>query len=171
LSHIEPERLQQYLAGETELVEATLIDQHLTDCLLCSDRLAAIAADDAHLCEMLALDEAEQAWIAGIDLTGPVLSQVTPWFHRWQWVAIAGLSLIAGGWLSQRTFALIGSLLGSQGKIGLTVNVAETLIPALWRFFLYITRGGVLATLWPALVLGGGLWLWRRHLKEEKHYA
>jgi hypothetical protein len=45
------------------------------------------------------------------------------------------------------------------------------LIPALWRFVLYITRGGVLATLWPALVLGGGLWLWRRHLKEEKHYA
>lgn len=171
MSHIAAERLQQYLAGEAGLADARLIDEHLAHCPLCSESLAAIVADDAHLSRMLALDEDEQAWIAGLDLTGPVLGGVTPWFYHWQWLAMAGLSVVACGWLSEKTLGVIGALVEWQGRVGLTMNIAQTLIPALWRFLLYITRGGLLAPVWPALVVGGALWLWHRHSKEEKDYA
>jgi predicted anti-sigma-YlaC factor YlaD len=171
VTHVTPENLQQYLAGEAGLAEAAEIEEHLAACPLCSDQLAVIAAEDATLTGLLALDPEELAWIESMDLTRTVLERVTPWFRQPTAVAIAVMLLAAGGWLSQQMLSLLSRLVGVEGSVGLAVDLARSFGPLLVRLAFYLENGGLLASLWPALAIAGALWLWRRHPKEEKDYA
>lgn len=167
MNHIEPERLQRYLAGEADPAEALLVDQHLADCVDCANQLAITASDDAFLNQVLQLDEEELAWIAHLDLTAPVLNRIVPWYRQPHTWLIMAPFIIAGAGLSRQVLGRLIHLVGWAGPVDLGIDLTRSLV----RLIVYLSHGGLMVTLWPALLLAGAIWLWKRGSKEERDYA
>lgn len=163
--HITGAALQAYLAGEIDLVDRAALEEHLIACPLCTDHLTQLATDDAHLRTTLELDPEELAWAQGLDLTGSVLERVMPWYrHPISWLMLLPL-LLGAAWGIEQIGNLLAGYLAFKGTVGLTVSLLQATARAGWRLFMFLSGGGLLASLWPALVLGAILWL--RHARKE----
>lgn len=171
MNHIPSEELQRYLTGELDLPDREAVEDHLAECQECAGELAALAAEDALLREVLALTPEEQAWAAGIDLTEPVLRQITPWTRHPVLIATGAVLAAGAAWGVQEAAWQLEALLLAWGPAGVAaraVSIGLRLLAALAGF---IAHGGLLPVLWPAVAVG--LLFWIRHVgrREEHDYA
>lgn len=167
MTHIRPELMQRFLADEADLMERDAVADHLAQCDECAALLAQMAAEDDGLSLALTLEPEEAAWISGVDLTPAVLAKINPWYRR----PSAYLPFLLAGFPASVALYLVAAsvkqmLLGVQ-PVGAVVMGLQTLIPALYRLLQYLSRGGLLTTIWPALLLAGAIWLWRVRMKKE----
>ncbi len=167
MRHCEIEQLHQYLAGALAETERAEVEAHLTGCHACSMALAEIAAEDALLTDSLALDAAERVWIESIDLVEPVMALASPRFRLTPPVVLTSLLMLAGGYLAGSIWSAGSGLLGDLPDIGAII----TLIPQFFRFFAWLSGGGLLLTLWPALLIAAlsGLWHLTRTKETNAH--
>lgn len=161
MTHVSTELLQRYLAGEADLTEMESTAAHLAECGTCSNLLAELAADDAALTTALRLDDADLAWAAGLDLTRPVLQEISPLRSAARPTLYVMLFLLPVAWLMNQSLALVSVVIGPEGPVDTTLNVARTLVPGLWELGRYLLNGGLLISLWPVLALGAIVWFWR----------
>lgn len=166
MDHLQPEQLQQYLAGELDPADLTLVEAHLTHCGPCESLLAAIAADDAALVDALALLPEEAAWIEAQDLRPTVARRIAPWHRQALGLLLLLIILAAAGWMLQETEALVRWRLNETGPVAISLALLEWLGRLTWRFLSYLSSGGPLINLWPA-VLVGALTLWIRRRKSS----
>lgn len=171
MQHVEPVQLQAYLTGELDLPALDAITEHLAQCAHCSERLALLAADDAVLAHALALDDAERTWIDSLDLAQSVRRRLAPWYRQPQVLVLVALLLAGSGLMETELVGLLGQLVAWQGPIGLLTAAVRNLAVLLWDLALYVSNGGLLASTWPILALGAGVWLVRHQMKEAKRYA
>lgn len=171
MAHIQPEALQQYLAGEISLPDAEQIDEHLACCTRCTDLLANLAAEDATLTQMLQLDADEMSWVIGTDLTHSVMQSV----RRPAWnaqVLIPTLFLVAtGSWGLQVCVNLLQQPFADKGLMKMAADVLPLAFGLLWQVLLYLADGGLLTTIWPAFAAGAIVCLWRWKRMEGVHHA
>lgn len=171
MEHIMPELLQRYLHGEADLTEINGVDEHLSRCPSCQELLAQTAADDSLLTTALVLDAEDAAWANSLDLTQSVLHKVTPWFRHPPSLLTALILLATGAWGLAQMTALFGRLIPWDGLVGLTIKLGPSLARGVWWTLVYISEGGLLASLWPALALAAG-YVWRLYQKEvSKNHA
>lgn len=164
MDHLQPEQLQQYLAGELDPADLTLVEAHLTHCAQCESLLAAIAADDAALLGALALRPEERAWIEAQDLRSAVARGLTPWYLQAHGLLLLLISMAVAGWMLQQTASLVAWGLKSTGPVAISLLLLEWVGRLCWRFLTYLGSGGPL--LWPTLLVGG-LTLWLRRRKSS----
>lgn len=167
MTHLQGELLQRYLAGEADLIEIEQLEAHLAACDTCSHLLTQIAADDAQLAASLALDEAELAWAEGLDLTGPVGRQIRPWYRQPQTLLIFLPLVLLSSLIFHQIGQLIGTYLTRNGTVGTSVAILSATAETAWNLLGYLSSGGLLASLWPALVLSTALWLYQSLKKKE----
>lgn len=167
MTHIQPELMQRFLANEADLMEREAIADHLALCDECAARLAVVAAEDDGLTLALKLEPGEAEWIASLDLAPAVLKRVNPWYGRpsaYLPFLLAGAPAALSFYLI--TYAVKQMLLGVE-PVGAVVMGLQTLLPALYRLILYLARGGMLTTIWPALLLAAAIWFWSARRKKE----
>lgn len=163
MDHLQPEQLQRYLTGELDRAEVTLVETHLTHCDQCESLLAAIAADDAALVDVLALLPEESAWIEAQDLRPAVARRIAPWYLQAQGLLPLLIILAAAGWMLKETTALLTRSLSQTGPVAIGLALLESIGHLSWRFLTYLGSGGPVATLWPVILLGAlTLWILRR---------
>lgn len=166
MRHIQPDLMQRFLADEVDLMERDTVTEHLTHCEECTALLVQMTADDDLLSLALSLDEAETAWAASVDLTPTVMEQLRPWYRDLAvWAIIAPLVLLASYMLS-RVGALLTYTAEPVDSVGFAVDTLRSLVPALWKLGVYLGQGGLLRTIWPALLLAGAIWFWRSRMKK-----
>lgn len=163
MTHLDRTLLQRYLAGELDLMATEEAGSHLAVCPACSQALAELAADDAALAGALALDESEQAWVSSLDLTGPVLQQIRPRPVAWQTFIICVLALAPVVYAFRMTAGLARF---GRPSLGSLPDLIRELVPALLDLSGYLSNGGLIPKIWPALLLGAVL-VFRRHTKKE----
>lgn len=163
MDHLNPEELQRYLAGESNLADSALVEEHLTRCHHCESLLAAIAADDAALTEALRLSEEEAAWVAAQDLRPAITERIIPWVLQPQGRVLLLIMLIAAGWMLDQTVWLLSRAVDNTGPVAMTLTLVEWVGPLIWRFLQYAGTGGPLAILWPIfLLIVPTVWIRRR---------
>jgi hypothetical protein len=173
MQHIQPDLMQRFLADEVDLMEREAVTEHLADCDACAALLVQMTADDDSLTEALRLGHDEAAWIGSLDLTAPVLAKLRPWYREPAVLAVTVPLILLAGYLFQVVTSLIFGAMSTEGPVGTTLDLLRSLLPALWRFNLYLGHGGLLRTIWPVLVLAGAVWLWkvRTNKKEYENHA
>lgn len=167
MQHIQPELIQRFLADEADLMEREAVTEHLAHCDECAALLVQITADDDSLALALGLDEAEAAWVASVDLTQPVLTKIRPWYREPVFLAVVVPIALVATYMVSQVSSLIIRQFTMEGPVGLTVEALRNLIPLLWRLNMYLGQGGLLRTLWPALLLAALVWFWRSRAKKE----
>lgn len=171
MKHIPNEELQRYLTGEMDLVDQAAVEAHMAECSECSEELAALAAEDALLREAVALTPEEEAWAAGIDLTEPVLMQLTPWTRHPVVIATGIILAAAAAWGVQEVAWQLEALFlagRAAGVAARAVSIGLWLVEDLADF---MAQGGLLPVLWPAAAVGLLFWLRHRGRREEHDYA
>lgn len=171
MDHITPEALQQYLAGEASLHETQHIDEHLSSCTACADLLAILASEDTFLTQMLQLETEEMAWVTATDLTSSVMTGIRRPIWSAQILLPTILIIATGAWGLHIGMNLVEQAFVNKGAMGVAANVLPFVLALLWEALLYIAEGGLLTTIWPALVLGLVVWLWRSKQMEETNHA
>ena len=164
MKHIELEQMQRFLADEIDLIERDSVAEHLACCDQCAALLAQVTADDELLAGALRLDDEEKQWLELVDLTEPVLQKIRPWYREPAAIAIGLLALVPPLFFLSRMVPLLVSSLWRDGS---TFDLLSDLVPALWHLNLYLGRGGLLVTMWPALVLAAILWFVTARTKKE----
>jgi anti-sigma factor RsiW len=159
MTHITSAALQAYLAGEIDLAKQAALEEHLIACPLCTGHLTQIATDDAHLRTALELDPEELAWAQRLDLTKLVLERVIPWYRQPSYWLILLPLLLGAAWGIEQIGSLLASYLAYKGTVGLTVTLLEVAARGGWTLLTFLSGGGLLVSLWPALVLGALLWV------------
>jgi len=167
VKHIEFELMQRFLAGEADLAEQDTVAEHLACCDQCAALLAQVTADDAALAGALRFDDDEMQWLASVDLTGPVLQNIRPWYQEGASLAVGLLVLAPALWLLNWVVSMITASVVTDTPVGSTLEFLKGLIAALWELNLYLGRGGLLVTIWPALALAAALWLFYAYSKKE----
>jgi anti-sigma factor RsiW len=167
MTHVSPELMQRFLAGEVDLMLRESVSEHLACCDSCAELLVLLSAEDDALTDALRLDAADQAWVASMDLTVRVMDQVIPWYRRPSLYLPTALVVASAVYVLNWTLSLVTHSLTAE-PVGLTVSLLQQLLPALWRMTQYLSQGGLLPSIWPAVVLAAALWLWRsRTIKKE----
>lgn len=168
MPHIQPDLIQRFLADEADLAERDIVTEHLACCDECSALLAALAAEDDTLADALRLDPAEAEWLGSIDLTEPVLAKLRPWYWEPGTIITAVIVAVPALLALQTVSAMLDRQLVIESPIGFTISLIRSLGPALWRMAAYMSRGGLLLTIWPALVLAAGIGLYLARTKKEE---
>ncbi|HLN65390.1 MAG TPA: hypothetical protein VK464_28030 [Symbiobacteriaceae bacterium] len=166
MRHVPPELMQRFLAGEVDLMERDAVSDHLTCCEACTDLLVQLTAEDDALTAALRLETADEAWIAGLDLTGPVMERLDPWYRRPAIYLPALLATVCATGMLQVVLSFLTDSFASD-PVGLVVGLFRNLLPALWHLNVYLSRGGLLTTLMPVTLLAGVIWGWRARSKKE----
>jgi len=166
VKHLQADLLQRYLAGEADLTEQDTVVEHLAECDECASLLADMAADDRTLTAALRLTDAEAAWIAGMDLTQPVMTRLA-WYREPSLIVLALLALLPGTWILGQAGQWMVAQLTADGPVGTALAIGGLLGSALWNLLVYASNGGLLVQIWPVLILAAGYWLGRRYYKKE----
>lgn len=172
MRHAETERLHRYLAGALAPAEREALESHLTDCPECSVTLAQLAAEDAMLTDALTLNAVERAWIASVDLVEPVMAQVAPRFRLTPPVLLVSLLVLVAGYLAGAIWSAGAGLLPTLTNPGALVDLLHSLLPRLVDLAGWLSRGGLLPSIWPIFAVAALAGLWRlTHTKETNDYA
>ena len=128
--------------------------------------LAAMGAKPRWVLLAGSLPAADEAWIAGLDLTGPVMGRLDPWYRQPAVYLPALLAVVCATGMLQVVLSFLTRSFTSD-PVGLVVGLFRNLIPALWHLNVYLSRGGLLTTMFPVTLLAGAIWLWRARSKKE----
>lgn len=172
MPHAEPEILHRYLASALEPDEREALEAHLTACSGCALTLAELATEDAILGDALGLDAADRAWLESVDLVVPVMAEVAPRFRLTPPVILTSLLILMAGYLAGSFWTAGAGLFTHWKGVGGIVNLAHDLLPSLIDLLAWLSRGGLLMTLWPVIALGALYGFWRlTQIKETNPYA
>lgn len=169
--HPEMERLHLYLNGALSPADRRAVEDHLAVCGDCGQALAALIAEDEALSRALELDTAEMDWIGSVDLVAPVMAQIAARHHDAPLVVPVALLIGLASNLGGTLWRTLVSVLPAP-DVGTFVSLVRTTGPSLVRLVRWLANGGLLAVLWPGLVVGAAIGFWYVLTKGEKrHYA
>lgn len=166
MRHIQGEKLQQYAAGACTQAETQRIGAHLARCSACQAQFDRIAGDDAWLTRALALDADEARWADAVDLTQTVLQALAPRRSDPQHWLIALTLTAALAWGAHLLTMLLAQFIRFKGTVGLALDLLQAGAYGGWLLGRYLAEGGLLAQLWPLLIIGA-VWSLRRPRAKE----